>query len=79
MGARPAIDLLRQLVLDEQGQDLIEYALLTAFIGLVGALAWINIRSGVSSAYTGWGSGVNTLSSCTPDPILNGGGCSGGS
>ena len=75
MGARDAIKLVRQLIVDEEGQDLIEYALLTACIGLVGTLAWTNIRSHISSGYTGWGSGVNTLSSCTPDP--GGAGCGG--
>jgi Flp pilus assembly pilin Flp len=58
---------------EDAGQDLIEYALLTAFIGTVGVFAWINIKAGIGSAYTGWGSGVRTLSACTPDP--GGGGC----
>ena len=72
---RHVLDFLR----DENGQDLIEYALLTAFIGLVGAVTWVNIQNGIASAYTGWGSGVQSLSACTPDPIANGGGCAGGS
>jgi len=58
---------------DESGQDLIEYALLCAFIGFVGMAAWLNIRSGIGTAYSNWGSGVQNLSACTPDP--GGGGC----
>jgi Flp pilus assembly pilin Flp len=75
--------LLRQLLRDQAGQEVIEYALLTAFIGCIGLLAWTNIRTGIGNAYTGWGAGVQTLSTCTPDPIaisgLPGGGCGGGS
>lgn len=72
---------LIRFVLDDSGQDIIEYALLTAFIGLVGAVAWVNIQAGIGSAYTGWGSGVGQLSGCTPDPIGTPGGnfCVGGS
>jgi pilus assembly protein Flp/PilA len=62
-----------RLLRDEGGQDLIEYALLAAFIGVVGILAWTNIQTGIGRAYTGWDSGVKTLSSCTPDP--GGAGC----
>ena len=72
-----AVTRFKQLIVDESGQDLVEYGLLTAFIGLVGVLAWFNIQTQITSLYTGWGSGVNTLSSCTPDP--GGGGCPGGS
>jgi len=74
------ITLLRRFVRETTGQDIVEYGLLAAFIGLVGVVAWANIKTGVGDAYTGWGTGVNSLSSCTPDPIANGGGgCAGGS
>ena len=73
MRTHTSIRLLMRLLLDESGQDIIEYALLTAFIGTVGVLAWVNIKSGLGNAYSGWGSGVQTLSACTPDP--GGGGC----
>jgi Flp pilus assembly pilin Flp len=66
-----------QFLIDESGQDLIEYALLAGFVGLAGALAWTNIQAGVTSAYTGWGSGVQVLAACTPNPIALGAGCGG--
>jgi Flp pilus assembly pilin Flp len=66
-------DLAQRFVSDESGQDIIESALLAAFIGIVGILIWQDIGVGVKNAYLGWGSGVQNLSSCTPDP--GGGGC----
>ena len=65
--------MLTAFLVDERGQDLIEYALLSAFIGVVGALAWINIPAAIGSAFMGWDTNVQSLSSCTPDP--GGGGC----
>lgn len=50
-----------------------EYALLTGLIALVGVFLWTNIRTGLGNAYSGWDTGVQNLSSCTPDP--GGGGC----
>ena len=64
--------IIRRLLVDEAGQDLIEYALLTACIGLMGIVAWANIQTQLASHYAGWGSGVNTISSCTPDPCSTG-------
>ena len=65
--------LVSRLVREESGQDLIEYALLGAFIATVGIVAWQNIQVGLRNAYTGWDTGVQNLSSCTPNP--GGGGC----
>ena len=59
---------------DERGQDVVEYALLAAFIGAVGVLAWQGVRAGIGSAYVGWDSGIQGISDCTPDPAANGGG-----
>jgi Flp pilus assembly pilin Flp len=74
------ITLLRRFVRETTGQDIVEYGLLAAFIGLVGVVAWANIKSGIGDAYSGWGSGVNQLSICTPDPgDLTGTSCAGGS
>ncbi len=65
--------LIDRLLHEDDGQDILEYALLGAFIGTVGILIWQSIGTGVLNAYTGWDSGVQTLSKCTPDP--GGGGC----
>ena len=64
---------LRELVVSEDGQDLIEYALLSAFIGVCAILAWQNIPPAIAGAYNSWDGSVQNLSSCTPDP--GGGGC----
>lgn len=43
--------LLEQLVSDETGQDVIEYALLTASIGLAGIAAWPVIVTSIGNVY----------------------------
>lgn len=58
---------------DEGGQDVIEYALLAAFIGVCAVVAWTNIPPHIAAAYANWDSTIQSLSSCTPDP--GGGGC----
>lgn len=65
--------ILDRLAREESGQDLIEYALLSALIGVVTALIWTNMRAAMGNAYGGWDTGVQSLSACTPDP--GGGGC----
>ena len=65
--------LMHAFIRDEAGQDLIEYALLAAFIGTMGIVAWQSIGTGIGNAYTAWDGGVQGLSACTPDP--GGGGC----
>ena len=47
--------LLLALVADESGQDLIEYALLTTFIG-VGLL-----RGAINLTYSSWNTSINDL------------------
>jgi Flp pilus assembly pilin Flp len=44
-------DRLRRLLLDESGQDLIEYALLTAGLGVVGVAVWPGITTAIGLAY----------------------------
>ena len=43
--------LLRRLLLETSGQDLIEYALLTTLIGFAGAAAWTAMQTSVGNAY----------------------------
>ena len=65
--------LIGRLLHEECGQDVIEYALLTAFIGLVGVVAWQALGVSIGNAYSGWNSGTQNLGRCTPDP--GGAGC----
>ena len=44
-------ELIRRLVHSEQGQDIIEYALLTAGMGLAGIAVWPAITAAVGQAY----------------------------
>jgi Flp pilus assembly pilin Flp len=43
--------LLERLVWAEDGQDIIEYALLTAGIGLAGVAVWPAITTAIGAAY----------------------------
>jgi Flp pilus assembly pilin Flp len=65
--------MFHRFVHDDSGQDIIEYALLAAFIGISAVVAWTNIPPKIAAAYGSWDSNIQTLSSCTPDP--GGGGC----
>ena len=44
----------KKLSQDEDGQDLIEYALLTTIIALVGILVFPSIQTKMADAYRGW-------------------------
>ena len=55
-------NLLKRLVRDEQGQDLIEYALLAGFISLVAVVAITNVGTGVNNVY----GNVNTQVAAIP-------------
>ena len=46
---------------DESGQDLVEYALLVAFIALAGVAGFNFIGSVLGGTYTGWNNGVQDL------------------
>jgi Flp pilus assembly pilin Flp len=59
--------LIAQLVADEQGQDLIEYALLAAFISIIAVSAITSIGAQVNSWYEGYNTTVHTI------PGANGG------
>ena len=59
--------LISRVLREECGQDVIEYALLAAFIGTVGIVAWQSIGTGIFNAYEGWDGGVQKLYS-PPDP-----------
>lgn len=42
---------VRRFAADDRGQDLIEYALLTAAVGLAGAASWPFIEQAIGTAY----------------------------
>ena len=65
--------MLQRFFADDSGQDLVEYALLAALIAIVSILTWQQIANSIEAGYLAADSGVQTLSSCTPDP--GGGGC----
>lgn len=46
---------------DDSGQDLIEYGLLTALIGVAAYLVIPAIRTGMEAAFPQWGNNVNAI------------------
>ena len=68
--------VLHRLAHEDAGQDIVEYALLAALVGVTAILVWEPISNIVADTYgdaTGIGGDVQGLSACTPDP--GGGGC----
>ena len=59
---------------DESGQDVIEYALLGALVGIASILTWSLVATTVGNVYSAAESDVQGVSACTPNP--GGGGCS---
>lgn len=56
--SEPRSSLLRRLLREEDGQDLIEYALLSSAIGLAGAVAFSFISDAMRDTYTTWDDAV---------------------
>jgi Flp pilus assembly pilin Flp len=56
-----------RFVIDDAGQDLVEYALLSGIIGVAGTLLFPLIANGMQAAYTGWQSAVKAVwEPCAP-------------
>jgi Flp pilus assembly pilin Flp len=53
--------LLVRFVADASGQDLIEYALLTTFIGLASIVGVALLRNAINLTYTSWNTSVYNL------------------
>ena len=68
-----SVALLRRAIADDLGQDVIEYALLGAMVGIASVLTWALLAIAVGDIYTAADSDVQGVSACTPDP--GGGGC----
>ena len=61
--------LKAQFISDDRGQDLIEYALLTAIIGISGVLILSTLSTTMGTAYKGWNTaGQNAWQPCPPQP-----------
>jgi pilus assembly protein Flp/PilA len=54
-------NLFSRFVHEDQGQDLIEYALLAGFISLVAVLAITNVGTGVNKVYDNINTQVNKI------------------
>ena len=54
-------NLIVRFVRDDEGQDLIEYALLAGFISLVAVAAITNVGSGVNTVYNNVDSQVKAI------------------
>jgi Flp pilus assembly pilin Flp len=60
--------VIRRLVADEGGQDLVEYVLLTAFFGLCALAAWEGIRDALGVTYNEATTGVQSIWEPPPPP-----------
>jgi len=52
---------LLRIARDDSGQDVVEYALLTAFFGLAALAAWTSIRDALGLSYGSTTTGVQGL------------------
>jgi Flp pilus assembly pilin Flp len=63
------MNLLRRWLTEEDGQDLIEYALLCSFVGftMAGSIAWV--RTALGNTYSTWDTNYQTDALVeVPDP-----------
>jgi len=65
--------LLRRMLTDQSGEDLVETALLGAIVGLASIAVWKLLASTVGSVYSNADTDTQKLSGCTPNP--GGSGC----
>ena len=69
MRAGAVVDCLLRLIRDENGQDILEYALLCAFIAFAGMAAFTAMQGTIGTAYQSWDSNINSdplWRSCEP-------------
>jgi len=60
--------LLTRLIEEEDGTDLIEYALLTMAVGMCAVAAFEAWKTAISDTYTSWNTNVNKLWDPQPKP-----------
>jgi Flp pilus assembly pilin Flp len=58
---------LRTIAACDRGQDLNEYALLTALVGIISVAAWSAIEGSLGAAYTNYDTGTQSIWA-SPDP-----------
>lgn len=65
-------NVVAQFVVDDRGQDLIEYALLSGLVGTAGLLILPEIANQMNNTYTHWVAAVNDASGepCPPGGCL---------
>ena len=57
-------------IADDGGQDLIEYALLTAIVGISGVLIFSTLATTMGAAYSSWNTaGQNAWQPCPPQSV----------
>jgi Flp pilus assembly pilin Flp len=61
------LSIVRRLIVEDDAQDLIEYALLTAAIGFAGVAGFSLLGAAINTVYSSWDVGVNDLWEA-PDP-----------
>ena len=66
---RRVTSLMTSFVRGDSGQDLIEYGLLTAIIGVSGILVLAALPATMGNAYTGWSTAARNIAEpCAPQP-----------
>lgn len=65
-GRRAAAGICRRLVVEDDGQELIEYGLLTLLVMAVGFALFIAIQAGMGTAYRTWAAAI--LDNWQPSP-----------
>ena len=67
MSMRAIVDF----VVEDSGQDLVEYALLSGIIGMAGMLVLPSIRAKMAAAYSSWLTNAQTAwEPCPPAPAV---------
>jgi hypothetical protein len=66
--SHPVMDTLLSLLFDDSGDDLLEYALLSALVGIAGAVGLALMPGVINQVYTSWDTATQNI--WTPaDPI----------
>lgn len=60
--------ILKRLLVDDDGQDLVEYALLVAFVGLSCVAAFLALEGAIADGFVAVDTRQQDLSAVTPDP-----------